>query len=108
MTSEEEKSKREEMRQQDCLEKGKRPRILKGVESEDAGKMLISRGGAIYQVQKNGSMKRLSDEATVAIYAELAENPVEMECGAILHRFYCSICGCTRKESCRKQKRNGI
>jgi hypothetical protein len=102
MTEGQEKAKRDEMEQEERVKKGQRRRLFSGKESPNAGKIQISRGGAIYQVQKNGSLKRLNAEATKAVYQELADNPIEKECGALLHGFYCNVCGCTRNEPCPK------
>ncbi len=104
MTEEQQKAKREEMEQDERVRKGQRRRLFSGKESPNAGKIQISRSGAIYQVQKNGSMKRLNPEATKAVYQELADNPVEKECGALLHGFYCNVCGVSRHESCMRVK----
>lgn len=84
------------------MKKGNRSRPFSGKESPNAGKIQISRGGAIYQIQKNGSMRRLNAEATKAVYQELADNPVEKECGALLHGFYCNACGVSRHEPCKR------
>lgn len=94
--------KLEEREQEERIRKGKRPRPFSGKDSPNAGQVQISRGGAVYQVQKNGSMKRLTPEAEKAVYQHLADNPVQMDCGALLHSFYCNKCGASRKEVCRE------
>lgn len=108
MTEEQEQEKRTEMEQDERVSKGLRRRLFSGKDSPNAGKIQISRGGAIYQVQKNGSMRRLSAEATRAVYQELSDNPVEMGCGALLHGFYCNVCGVSRLESCMRMKKEGL
>ena len=103
MTEEQQqKAKRTEMEQEERIRKGQRRRLFSGKDSPNAGKIQISRGGIIYQIQKNGSLRRLGAEATKAVYQELADNPVEMQCGALLHGFYCNVCGVSRHEPCKR------
>lgn len=92
------------------LKPGQRQRIFRGMDAPNAGKIQISRTGAVYKVLANGSMKRLSPEETKAIYDELAAHPVEKECGATLHFFYCAECGVSRNEPCKRMKgvSNGV
>lgn len=71
----------------------------------EAGRVAISRGnGAAYKIQPNGSMKRLSPAETQAVYKELIANPIEKECGVKLSLFYCTECGASRNEPCRKKE----
>lgn len=106
MTEEQEKASRtptrEELEQEERIKKGQRRRLFSDKDSPNAGKIQISRGGAIYQVQKNGSLRRLSAEATKAVYQELTDNPSQKECGALLHGFYCNVCGVSRHEPCKR------
>jgi hypothetical protein len=49
-------------------------------------------------------MKRLKPNEQKAVYDELAANPVQKECGAMLHFFYCAECGVSRHEPCKRLK----
>ena len=104
MTEEQQKAKRDEMEQEERVKKGQRRRLFSGKDAPNAGKIQISRTGAVYKVLANGSMKRLSPKETKAIYDELAANPVQKECGSTLHFFYCTACGVSRNEPCRKKE----
>lgn len=86
------------------LKPGQRKRPFSEAGSPNAGKIMFSRTGALYKVLKSGSMKRLSPEETKAVYDELAANPVQKECGAVLHFFYCTACGVSRHEPCKRMK----
>jgi hypothetical protein len=86
------------------LKPGQRKRPFSEAGSPNAGKIMFSRNGAVYTVQANGSMKRLKPNEQKAVYDELAANPVQKECGAMLHFFYCAECGVSRHEPCKRLK----
>lgn len=79
-----------------------RLKLNRGQVHPDTGKISISRSGSIYQRQKSGNLKRLPDADAAIVFAELAKNPVQKECGAYIHFYYCEVCGVSRNEPCAK------